>query len=148
MNRAQTLWWEHVYHTVDSGETRFMGVISDITSVIGLVKKAKQLADELKNLELKEVIVDLQGKLLDVKEEIVKLREENANLTEQVKRASAPPDVTLKDGMYYRGDDGPFCMACHGGKGKLIRLIDANDPEQRLLHIRHKCPICKATYIH
>lgn len=125
-----------------------MGVVSDITSVIGLVTKAKQLADELKNLELKEVIVDLQGKLLDLKEEIVKLRDENAQLTEQVKRASVPPEVTLKDGMYYKGDDGPFCTACHDANGKLIRLIDANDPERRLMHIRRKCPTCKATYTH
>lgn len=54
-----------------------MGVVSDVTSVIGLVKKAKELADELKNLELKGVIVDLQGKVLDLKEEILQLREES-----------------------------------------------------------------------
>jgi hypothetical protein len=54
-----------------------MGVIGDITPVIGLVQKATMLADELKNLELKEVIVDLQGKMLDLKEEIVQPRDEN-----------------------------------------------------------------------
>lgn len=37
-----------------------MSVLSDITSVIGLVTIAKELADKLKNLELKEIIVDLQ----------------------------------------------------------------------------------------
>ena len=84
-----------------------MGIVSEISGVIGLAQKAKQLADDLKNLELKEVIVDLQGKLLDLKQEIIELREENARLTEEVKRASTPPEVTLKDGVYYKGDDGP-----------------------------------------
>jgi hypothetical protein len=123
-----------------------MSVLSDITSVISLAGKAKQLADQLKNLELKEVIVDMQGKLLDLKEEINKLREENARLTENVKRASTPPEVTLKDGMYYKVDDGPFCTACHDTNGKLIRLIDATDPERKLMRFRRKCPLCKATY--
>lgn len=84
-----------------------MSIVGDITGVITLVGKAKALADQLKNLELKEVIVDLQGKLLDLKEKINQLREENTRLTEELKRASAPAEVTLKDGMYYKGDDGP-----------------------------------------
>ena len=50
--------------------------------------------------------------------------------------------------LNYKGDDGPFCTACRDANGKLIRLIDANEPERRLLHIRRKCPTCKATYKH
>ena len=123
-----------------------MSIAGDITSVISLVGKAKTLADQLKNLELKEVIVDLQGKLLDLKEEINQLREENARLTEELKRASAPPEVTLKEGMYYKGDDGPFCTACHDNNGKLIRLVEANHPERRMMGIRRKCPVCEATF--
>jgi hypothetical protein len=123
-----------------------MSVLGDIAGAIGLVKQAKELADQLKNLELKQVIVDLQGKLLDLKEEINELREENARLTEEVKRASVPPEVTLKDGMYYKGDDGPFCTSCHDSGGKSIRLIEANRPEQQLMGIQRKCPVCKAHY--
>jgi hypothetical protein len=123
-----------------------VSIVTDISSVIGLVGKAKQLADELKNLELKEVIVDLQSKLLDLKQEINDLREENARLEEQVRKASAPPEVTLKDGMYYKDNDGPFCTACYDRNGKLIRLIDANIHERELMHIQRKCPVCKATY--
>ncbi len=40
-----------------------MSILADIGSAINLVKQAKDLADQLKNLELKAVIVDLQGKL-------------------------------------------------------------------------------------
>jgi hypothetical protein len=63
-----------------------------------------------------------------------------------LKRASAPPEVTLKDGMYYKGDDGPFCTACHDTNGKLIRLIEAAHFEQRVAGFRRKCPVCQATY--
>ena len=71
-----------------------------------MVGKAKQLADQMKNLEMKEVIVDLHGKLLDLKDEINKLQEENTHLTEELKKVSAPPEVTLKDSMYHRGKTG------------------------------------------
>jgi hypothetical protein len=120
--------------------------VSEITGVIGLVQKAKELADKLKNLELKEVIVDLQGKLLDLKQEIVQLRDENQRLTEELKRASAPPEVTLKDGVYYKGEDGPFCTACYDSGGKLIRVTEATHDERVVMGIRRKCPVCKAKY--
>ena len=87
-----------------------MSIVGDIAGAIGLVKQAKDLADQMKNLELKAVIVDLQSKLLDLKEEINGLQEQNTRLEEEVKRLSAPPEVTIKDGMYYKGEDGPFCV--------------------------------------
>ena len=105
-----------------------MGIISDISSVIGLAKKAKELADELKNLELKGVIVDLQGKPLDLKEEINTLREENEELKRQIKDApvagAAPKEMpAIKDGMYYKGTDGPFCTACYLTVPRIAALI-------------------------
>ena len=123
-----------------------MSVLSDITGVIGLVQKAKQLADQLKSLELKEVIVDLQGKLLDLKQEIVQLRDENQRLTEDLKCALAPPEVTLKDGVYYKGEDGPFCTACYDSGRKMIRVTDVTHDERVVMGIRRKCPACKAEY--
>jgi hypothetical protein len=123
-----------------------MSIVGDIAGAIGLVKQVKELADQTKNLELKTVIVDLQSKLLDVKEEINELREENAKLKEEVKRALAPPEVAVKDGMYYKGDDGPFCTGCYDSQKKMIRLIGAMGPEKKLMGIHHKCPSCKATY--
>ena len=137
---------------LDSGHGgRLVGIMSDITSVIGLVQKAKQLADDLKNLEMKEIVVDLQSKMLDLKEEILQLRGENALLTEQVKGAPVagllPKEApTVKNGMYYKGDDGPFCTACYDMNEKLVRLIEANDPEKRLMRIQRKCPACKAQF--
>lgn len=123
-----------------------MGVISDITSTIGLASKAMELADSMKNLELKAIIVELKGKLIDLKEEIVGLREENARLTEEMKRTSAPPEVTLKDGHYYEGDDGPFCTACYDSGRKMIRLTDCTRNEQMVMGFRRKCPVCRTMY--
>lgn len=128
-----------------------MSILGDVSGVIGLVKKAKELADELKNIELKTVIVDLQGKLLDLKEEIVELREENARLAQQVKQAPvaalpAKDTVTLRGGLYYKADDGPFCTACYDTGEKFIRVTNATRDEAKLIGIRHKCPVCRATY--
>jgi hypothetical protein len=123
-----------------------MGVISDVAAAIGLVKQAKELADQMKNLELKTLIVDLQSKLIDVKEEINELREENTRLKEEVKKASTPPEVTMKDGCYYKGEDGPFCVPCYDSQKKLMRLIAATHLESRMMHLKWKCGVCKATY--
>ncbi len=125
-----------------------MSVVSDISSAINLVKQAKELAEKLKNLELKNVIVDLQSKLLDLKEEINRLREENAKLKQDLALATAPPEVTTKDGMYFKGEDGPFCTACYDSRKQLIRLVNPTDPERRMFHLHHKCPVCKASYSH
>jgi hypothetical protein len=50
--------------------------------------------------------------------------------------------VTLKNGMYYKGEDGPFCTGCYDAGGKLIRLVDAPNPKQRMYLTRRKCPAC------
>jgi hypothetical protein len=130
-----------------------MGVVSDISSVIGLATKAVELADQLKNLDLKAIIVDLKGKLIDLKEEIIQLREENVRLTERVKQApmalAAPKEKPmLKDGLYYNGDDGPFCTACYDTSEKLVRVTNATHDERVVMGIRCKCPVCKAMYAH
>jgi hypothetical protein len=126
-------------------------MMSDISSIIGLVTKARELADHLKNLELKGVIVDLQGKVLDLKEEIVNLREENADLKRQIKEApvaaTGPKETpTLKNGLYYKGDDGPFCTACHDSGGTWVRPVEPSVPETRMFGFRLKCPACKTGY--
>ena len=124
-----------------------MDIFGTIANVIGLAKKARDLADQLKNLELKTVIVDLQSQLLDMKTECLAYREELDKLRAENKRLSAPPEVELRDGAYYKkeGGDGPFCTACHDSKGSMIRVVEAPDPEQRMFGTRWRCPVCKAS---
>jgi hypothetical protein len=125
-----------------------MDLIGSVTGAINTVLKAKELADKLKNLELKELIVELQSKLLDVKVECINLREENVRLTADNKRLSAPPEVQVKDGTYFRvsDGDGPFCTACHDTKGQMVRLAYTSRDERQLMGINWRCPSCKAEF--
>jgi hypothetical protein len=100
-----------------------MDVIGTLNGVIGMLKKARELAEQTKNLELRALIVELQGQLLDVKTECLQYGEEIENLKAENKRLSSAPEVRLKDGMYYRDEDGPFCTSCYDAEKKIIRLI-------------------------
>lgn len=123
-----------------------MDVVGGISGAIKLVVKAKELADKLKNLELKGVVVDLQSQLLDLKEEIIALREENIQLKESQKKQEALPEMTVKDGLYFKPDgDGPFCTGCFDTQGRLVRLAEHEKRVQRLVGRWH-CPGCRVNY--
>lgn len=119
-----------------------MGVFGEINSAINLVTKAKELADQMKNLELKGVIVDLQGKLLDLKEEIVGLREENAELKQKIAEApfanAAPKEKfeILYSCYYFDGDKAKlYCPRCYETQSKKHIV-------SRVSGIGHKCTVC------
>jgi hypothetical protein len=123
-------------------EGRLMSILSDITSVIGLVQKAKQLADQLRSLELKEVIVDLQSKMLDLKQEVNSLREENEELKKKIKdapMAAAHPKETpeVMYGCYYFGGDSSklYCPRCYETQGKKHIMASHH-------HMGFKCTVC------
>jgi hypothetical protein len=110
------------------------------------------------NAVLKERVALAEQKFKDTEAENKQLKEKVATLTteiEELKRRitkapvaiEAPKETpTLKDGLYYKGDDGPFCTGCYDSATKLIRLIDGARDEQEIFGIRRKCPICKARY--
>lgn len=122
-----------------------MDILGGIGDAISLALKAKQLADRLKNLELKEVVVDLQSRLIDLKEQIVALREENIQLKADAKKLQLPPELIVKDGVYFRADgDGPFCTGCYDAGGKLHRLAEQSGLYRKIS--KWKCPVCKSTF--
>lgn len=122
-----------------------MDVIGGIGSAIGLVVKAKELADKLKDLELKEVIVDLQSRLIDLKLQIAELREENVHLKAEARKLSMPPELVVKEGMYYKTEgDGPFCTACFDNNGKLIRVTEQAKVFWDIG--RWRCGVCTVKY--
>jgi hypothetical protein len=54
----------------------------------------------------------------------------------------AKPEI--KDGVYYVGEDGPFCSACQDNNEKLIRLTPLGEIHR--FFGKWKCPVCKAFF--
>lgn len=82
-------------------------------------KKALEIAENLKNVELKEAILEL-------KEANLLLREENIALKEQLKEKQKYNMVFEKD-KYWNilpdgTKDGPYCAACWDYSGKAVHL--------------------------
>lgn len=123
-----------------------MDVVGGIGNAIKLAVKAKELADQLKNLEMKAVIVDLQGELLDLKEQVLELRTENVQLKEEAAKRLAPPELVVKNNLYYKPNgEGPFCTGCQDTRGQLVRLTEYEKRLQRLAGKWH-CPSCKTSF--
>lgn len=92
--------------------------IKDITDS---AKKALEIANELKNIELKEAILDL-------KEKLITLREENISLKEQLKEKNQY-NMVFENNKYWNykdngTKDGPFCVTCWDYNKTVSRLID------------------------
>jgi hypothetical protein len=120
-----------------------MDIIGSISGAISLIAKAKVLVDKTKNLELKAVIVELQGQLVDLKSLIVELQEDNQQLKKAAAMAIVAPDVTIKNGVYYKRDgEGPYCTTCYDSKKQLSRLTELG-ASHRIMG-KWKCPVCRA----
>lgn len=93
--------------------------INMIKNTYNAGKKALEIAENMKNVELKEAILDL-------KEEIVSLREENFALKEQLSEKQKYNMVFDRD-KYWNilpdgTKDGPYCAACWDYKQKPVHL--------------------------
>jgi len=93
-----------------------MSIIDNIRNVADVLRKAD-------NIELYRQILDLQAdasKILDENRELKeKLKELETSLQQQ-------EDVEFKNNAYWKKSDGdgPYCVPCWDGKGKLMRMID------------------------
>ena len=107
----------------------------DITDT---AKTALDIANELKNVALKEAILDL-------KEKMIELREENMSLKEQLKeKQQYNMQFSSDDNCYWNIKDdgtkeGPFCPNCYDTKDLPVRALGKNGS--------YTCPNCK-TIIH
>lgn len=102
--------------------------IKDITDS---AKKALEIANELKNIELKEAILEL-------KEKIIELREENITLKEQLKEKQKY-NMQFIDNYYWDIKEdgskvGPYCPACWDGDRKPVRMQQSDFGDF--------CPVC------
>ena len=121
-------------------------VIAAVTGAIGLTKQLLELTTVAKDAKAKLVIADLQIQLAELKTKLAELIDENAQLKQEIKKAtSIVAEVTLKDGLYYKADgDGPFCTACYDSKKQLIRVTELASVFQQIG--RWRCNVCTAKY--
>lgn len=120
-----------------------MDIISTINNSLRLLSRLRDISNNIKESEIKNVIADLSNEIADVKlaaaqlkEEILKLKEENSELRHQKARDEKP---SIKWGCYYfNGDETRlYCTACYDTKGQKSLTNRVNT------RFRH-CPVCKA----
>ena len=96
-----------------------MDLLERITEVV-------RIAEQLRDVELKR-------KLTDVQIECVELAQENARLREKVSRlemaATTSHEMVFRDNVYWmrHGDgtvEGPYCPKCWGGEGKAVPMME------------------------
>lgn len=95
--------------------------IMGIKDITDSAKKALEIANELKNIELKEAILEL-------KEKMIELREENIELKEQLKEKQKY-NMVFENNKYWNlkedgSKEGPFCVTCWDYNQTASRLID------------------------
>ncbi len=115
-----------------------MGGIETAKALMETGKKALDIANELKNVELKESILDLR-------EQLLLLREENTSLKQQLSEKQQYDMVFEKNSYWNIKEDGtkegPYCSACWDKNKLAIRLT--NSPANRDFYT---CGNCKNEY--
>ncbi len=102
-------------------------------------KKALDIANELKHVELKEVILELKKQMMELGEENFAFRKENLALKEQLKEKQEHNMVFDKDKYWNilsdETKDGPYCSACWDADNKAIRMHED-------MLFGFVCPVC------
>lgn len=98
-----------------------LGVVSVAKVAVDASKKALDIANQLKNVELKEAILDL-------KEELIRLREENISLKENLSKQEKYNMHFKENFDYYVNikedgtEEGSYCTVCWDTDRKAVRL--------------------------
>lgn len=99
-----------------------MGGVNTAIALIDASKKALDIANELKNVELKEAILDL-------KEELVELREENLLFMQKLSLQTNFNMIYEKNSYWNLKEDGtkegPYCSVCWDKDKVAIRLTQS-----------------------
>src|SRR5439155_5877598 len=94
-----------------------MEPVTVVTALIEQIKKARAVAERLKNAEMMAVLLDAQEKTLSLKEELLNLRAENIALKEKMAGQAAKKALSFDGHVYWSGEpgdpaNGPFCPRC------------------------------------
>ena len=102
-----------------------MDIISPINNSLALLTRLREISQNIKEAEIKNIIADISLELADtklaaadLKEQIVTLREENIALKSQKQPIEKPK---VKYGCYYFDNDVTrlYCTACYDSKGAM-----------------------------
>ncbi|MEM7009921.1 MAG: hypothetical protein AAF585_00430 [Verrucomicrobiota bacterium] len=111
--------------------------VTTITTALGGLKTATDIAKTLKNIdgavesaELKLKIIELLDALVETKSSVVDLRslleEKETEIAELRKEMDMKRALIYESPFYLTREeeksDGPFCQSCYDSEGKLIRL--------------------------
>ena len=134
--------------------------MADIIGLLGTavdsVRKLKEVADKLKNAELRNSIGDLSLALADLKLEVARLKEENLRLQGEMQQAKnreqQAGELIAKDGVLWFKEPpppgktvGPYCPNCKENGNKLVLIQDQRrTPFRRLYHF--ECPLCQSKF--
>ena len=118
---------------VDPGTIATIG--GALKALQGVVVLAKKIDKEGLQAEFLEQILDLQTRLMEVQSDLISMKEENELLRSQL----ALQSMDYRDGMYWDGDDGPFCPGCVDGNK--IRARVAKNPGNGF----YVCEVCKGS---
>lgn len=115
-----------------------MGAVNAVVQASALAKKAWELAERLKDVELRSCLLDLRGALNDAREQAEQLREENSRLRDEIRRRGDSDDVRrqleLRAGGYHLRErregyaDGPYCTTCMDTRGELVLMVKKEPP--------------------
>ncbi|MET4000492.1 hypothetical protein [Marinobacterium sp. MBR-109] len=128
--------------------------IASISSALGSIKTATEIAKLIKNsdlslqdAELKLKLADLVSSLADAKMEIAEIQTELIKKQEEISelesRLKLKEQVNWEEPYYWLGaasnKNGPYCQKCFDGDHKLIRLQGNGEGYW-------ECKVCKSTY--
>lgn len=122
-----------------------MDALANISKAIALAKKLLEVNAISQNADAMLSIANLQLELAGIKSALSDLMHENQSLKEKLQAKQNPPDLSLRDGAYYKTDgDGPYCTTCFDSSGKLIRLTRMADTFAAVG--KWRCGACKSLY--
>src|SRR5882762_304072 len=106
-----------------------MDPITALSAVIEQIKKARAVAERLKNAEMMAVLLDAQETTLSLKEELLNLRAENLALKDKLAGQAARQSLRFDGQVYWSGEpgdpsNGPFCPRCHDKDKRQARMTD------------------------
>lgn len=117
-------------------------------NAISLLKDAQLLAKKLKNRELNDVLLSLQGDLIDLGDQNIKLREKYDELKKYIE---IPDDIYLDDDSFIcrKNDIRKYCPSCWNKDRRLSLMpklgyqflsLDFDQPDKAFQYI---CSACK-----